>query len=460
MAIYGKSGSTVKKLEPRVKHNGAVKIPVSGWTKQNGVLKRVWGADKWDGTIGTVPTATSGGIAISTGAQLAALAASVNAGTSYNLQYIYLENDIDLGDNIWTPIGTSREPFYGNFYGCGHTITMNDNNTLFGVVGDMSYTGTPTVINVIDGVRVKGSIDASYSSYHVGGIVNMLAHTSEIRNCLFEGTIVGPSPRSNGFSYSIGGIVGFCEGTVQGCVVKATIQTQLNAVMDHNMGIGGIAGALSAPGHIVECVLEKDSVFNLKHGVAPGSVGGIVGSAIGLGETWHPISDCASLFSVNTVSDQYTLGRFIGLFDNFDVILTASDITDYNNYCLEPNSVASQQLHAVGLRALDDGTYQSLFIPETQKRTAEEIPCCCALPSKSALRSPVDYVTFTMYPLDGIHYTIQGPTAVGIASPNTFNSGDIVKVTSLNTTTSAQECSFSADNGRIHIYVTVRGLQS
>lgn len=44
MAIYGKSGNTVKKLEPRVKHNGVIKTPVSGWTKQNGVLKKIWQA--------------------------------------------------------------------------------------------------------------------------------------------------------------------------------------------------------------------------------------------------------------------------------------------------------------------------------------------------------------------------------------------------------------------------------
>lgn len=44
MAIYGKSGSTVKKLEPRVKHNGVIKTPTTGWVKQNGVLKKIWQA--------------------------------------------------------------------------------------------------------------------------------------------------------------------------------------------------------------------------------------------------------------------------------------------------------------------------------------------------------------------------------------------------------------------------------
>lgn len=42
MTIYGKSGGAVKELSPRVKHNGVIKTPVSGWTKQNGVIKKIW----------------------------------------------------------------------------------------------------------------------------------------------------------------------------------------------------------------------------------------------------------------------------------------------------------------------------------------------------------------------------------------------------------------------------------
>lgn len=42
MSIFGKSGGAKVSLVPRVKHNGVIKIPVSGWTKQNGVLKKIW----------------------------------------------------------------------------------------------------------------------------------------------------------------------------------------------------------------------------------------------------------------------------------------------------------------------------------------------------------------------------------------------------------------------------------
>lgn len=42
MTIFGKYNGNKVSLVPYVKHNGTVKIPVSGWTKQNGVLEQVW----------------------------------------------------------------------------------------------------------------------------------------------------------------------------------------------------------------------------------------------------------------------------------------------------------------------------------------------------------------------------------------------------------------------------------
>lgn len=44
MSIYGISGGSVVRLAPRVKHNGVIKTPATGWAKQGGVLKKIWGA--------------------------------------------------------------------------------------------------------------------------------------------------------------------------------------------------------------------------------------------------------------------------------------------------------------------------------------------------------------------------------------------------------------------------------
>lgn len=46
MSIKLNNNGTIVDVTPKVNHNGAVKIPVSGWTKQNGVLKKVWEFDE------------------------------------------------------------------------------------------------------------------------------------------------------------------------------------------------------------------------------------------------------------------------------------------------------------------------------------------------------------------------------------------------------------------------------
>ncbi|MBQ8792585.1 MAG: hypothetical protein IJZ62_03110, partial [Clostridia bacterium] len=65
---------------------------------------------------------------------LAYLAYSVNTGTDYAGQYISLLDDLDLGDALWTPIGTDGNHFKGTFLGNGHTIsniTISDESNLY-----------------------------------------------------------------------------------------------------------------------------------------------------------------------------------------------------------------------------------------------------------------------------------------------------------------------------------------
>lgn len=42
MTIFGKYNGNKVTLSPRVKHNGVVKTPVSGWTKRNGELECIY----------------------------------------------------------------------------------------------------------------------------------------------------------------------------------------------------------------------------------------------------------------------------------------------------------------------------------------------------------------------------------------------------------------------------------
>lgn len=60
---------------------------------------------------------------ISTLEELKAFRDEVNAGNTFKGETIELANDIDLGGEEWTPIGTQSHQFQGIFNGNGHTIS-------------------------------------------------------------------------------------------------------------------------------------------------------------------------------------------------------------------------------------------------------------------------------------------------------------------------------------------------
>lgn len=132
---------------------------------------------------------------IESAADLASVAAKVNNGeTGYASANYYLNANIDLEASSWTPIGTAKHPFRGNFFGNDHTISnVHINNLtaptntdsgigLFGTVnggtisdlaieGDFSYMvdGHEKVIGTLVGNIVNGELinvyDLTDSSY-------------------------------------------------------------------------------------------------------------------------------------------------------------------------------------------------------------------------------------------------------------------------------------------------------
>ena len=66
------------------------------------------GGASWDGSTVDTSWYTGGGpYSISTGAQLAGLAALVNAGEDFSGKTVLLTQDIDLGAKEWMPIGAA-----------------------------------------------------------------------------------------------------------------------------------------------------------------------------------------------------------------------------------------------------------------------------------------------------------------------------------------------------------------
>lgn len=191
----------------------------------------------WDGSTATQfadGTGTeSDPYQISTGAELAWLAAQVNAGTNYSGEYFTLTSDIRLnaddvptaGDslNSWTSIGNANaKKFQGTFDGDGHTISglyINNavqNQGLFGYVGRGG---------VVQNLVVAGRVTATGQNY-VGGIVARL-NGGTVQNCGFYGAVTA------GTSYT-GGVVG--SGSATNCWYYRT---------DDGASVLGVYGARS-----------------------------------------------------------------------------------------------------------------------------------------------------------------------------------------------------------------------
>ena len=193
---------------------------------------------------------------------------SVNNGNTYAGVTVRLTADIDLGNEEWTPIGTSSTKFKGVFDGDGHTIKnlniTSDNdgdkvgffsavdtngkvqNVIFdGAVVNVKTRGVGVVAGnggTFDSVTVKNAKVSSYGQ--AGGIVGGGVYGS-VTNCKVydsEITAVPNGDATNGYDNGdkVGGIVGLHTSDTTGVVTGNEVSgLTLKAYRD----IGGIAGA-------------------------------------------------------------------------------------------------------------------------------------------------------------------------------------------------------------------------
>lgn len=164
---------------------------------------------------------------------------------------IILDNDIDLSDIDWTPIGTESRPYTGNFDGGGHTITglkIDKSGTDYvGLIGCLGSGGKVQNVTLTN-ISVSGA-------NCVGGIAGQNYGTVE--NCSVNGTVTG-----KGFT-DTGGIAGSNYGTISGCSAEGTVTGSVN--------VGGIAGG-SYLGVIIDGCHSTAAVSGIS------SVGGVVGN--------------------------------------------------------------------------------------------------------------------------------------------------------------------------------------
>ena len=196
-------------------------------------------------------------IVISSASELALLAYDVNS-DRYRDYDISLNDDLDLGEHYWKPIGKTANPFIGSFDGKGHVIynlnvKIDGSKTgnvagLFGQIGsdgvvkDVTINGTLVLLQSatascyigaicginngsIIGCANSAEVKGNFASANVGGIAGENRGMGIIQNCYNLGEVF-TSNSSNNF---LGGIVGNNAGRIQNCIVRAIIDARGNA---------------------------------------------------------------------------------------------------------------------------------------------------------------------------------------------------------------------------------------
>lgn len=236
---------------------------------------------------------------------------------TYLGKYFRVENDIDLGAVRIEPIGKLwSQCFAGTFDGNGKTITGINLSTDTGIAGLFGRVDTAGVIKnvVLDKVKIQasGSWVGGLAGWCLGTIENCHV-TGEIQNqskmtggvagratnlsgCTFSGTVVG-------LDGCVGGIVGEIDGRMSNSFSDAIVIATSNSSTIESCG--GIAGAM---------YLEDSSVSNCyfagtvtTSGPNPLYLGGIVGNCYK-----GSISQCYNVGTVAGSGAQGASGGIVG----------------------------------------------------------------------------------------------------------------------------------------------------
>ena len=244
--------------------------------------------DVWDGTIASGFAGGTGEendpYQISTAAQLAYFAKTVNNRNWYDGKYIILKNNINLNDKEWTPIGTDSNPFRGNFDGGNHTVTgMRISNSSADYVGLFGECTRYNINSAIKNITVKNSVITGKE--HVGAIIGYAGEIN-IENCQSVGNTVNGNRKVGGISGSVVGSVSSAAKIVQ-CYNSSTVTGEYF--------VGGIVGA--GDRCIAENCLNTGEIKGNYYGRAGGGIFGILStntSQITACINWGKISEVRS----------------------------------------------------------------------------------------------------------------------------------------------------------------------
>jgi len=269
------------------------------------------------------PKDVDGIVTINTAAELAAFAADVNAGNSYAGKTVKLNNNINLANKAWTPIGAcnSTAYFQGTFDGQGYTIyglnvDKSTDTYMYSTAGLFGWVDTAgaTIKNVnISGATVQGS-------HWVGGVVGYM--TGRIENCsVTDSVIVGYNVNSEANGDKIGGIVGYMNE--HGYINNNTVS---DCTISGNRDIGGIAGSVTTTTYEMKNNKVTDTVITYITSKSYDSAGEIVSGRTGYVADDTNVADNVTIVKSLVVSTPEELADALKNTDKHIAITLANNI--------------------------------------------------------------------------------------------------------------------------------------
>lgn len=295
---------------------------------------------------------------ITTARELKQFRDEVNNGNSFDNEYVYLANNIQLEiTEAWTPIGIyhsvdseDNKPFKGVFDGSNYEIngininTTEKSQSIFGlveeaniknltlgenniIIGDLATAGI--VGYAYNGTKIyncHNKCDIQSSGKSVGGIVGVANKNVVVANCSNKGTITGKDT-------IVGGIVANC---LYGSIINASVN--MGNIIGQNDIVGGIVGtaqynSMITNNYNISEIKSVDHVY----------LGGIVGY----------------LYEACVVSNCYNLGSITGGGSNINGIAGyVGESKINNNYYLKDVVVNSEDMN--NIRGVEAKTEEQL----------------------------------------------------------------------------------------------------
>lgn len=239
----------------------------------------------WDGSVAEGFEGGTGSESdpylISSGAQLAFLAKTVNDGSTagYAGKYFKLTCNIDLGGIEWDPIG------------CYHRGPYNLRDRWFAFGGFFDGDG-----HVVSNLKVT-TLEKYY--YNHAGLFGYADEDTEIKDLWVKDAEIDVTTTASRYLY-VGGLIGASEGSVSGCYVSGSVRgynDYQSKTETSGVDVGGLAGAVSVSrsGGIWDC---GSSATVYSKGATSAYAGGLLSSLNG------SASSCYATGSVEVIASQ------------------------------------------------------------------------------------------------------------------------------------------------------------